>query len=46
MELLDEPRLAEAGLADDQDELSFACPRALPAAREQRKFLLAANERR
>ena len=33
VELLDEPRLAEAGLADDQHELTFARARALPAAR-------------
>ena len=33
MELLDEPRLAEAGLADDQHELAFARASALPAAR-------------
>jgi hypothetical protein len=46
MELLDEPRLAEAGLADDQNQLSFASPRALPAARKHAQFLLAANERR
>ena len=46
MELLDEPRLAEAGLADDQNELSFASPRTLPAAREHAQFLLAADERR
>ena len=32
MELLDEPRLAEAGLADDQHELAFARASALPAA--------------
>ena len=46
VELLDEPRLAEAGLADDQDELAFACARALPAARQQSEFLLAPDERR
>ena len=46
MELLDEPRLAEAGLADDQHELSFACPRTLPAARKHAQFLLAADEGR
>ena len=33
MELLDEPRLAEAGLAYDQHELAFARASALPAAR-------------
>ena len=46
VELLDEPRLAEAGLADDQHELAFARAGALPAARQQAQFLLAADERR
>ena len=46
MELLDKPRLAEARLADDQRELAFARPRALPAALKQAKLLLAADERR
>ena len=46
MELLDEPRLAEAGLAYDQHELAFARAGALPAAREQAQFLLTADERR
>ena len=46
MELLDEPRLAEAGLADDQHELAFARASALPAARQQSQFLLAPDERR
>jgi len=32
-ELLDEPRLAEARLADDLDELALAAPRALEAPR-------------
>ena len=44
--LLDQPRLADAGLADDQRELAFAFERARPAARQQRKFVLAADERR
>ena len=35
MELPDEPRLAQAGLAYDQDELAFARLGALPAASEQ-----------
>ena len=34
-ELLDQPRFAEARLADDQRELAFAAARALPAAREE-----------
>src|SRR4029077_18217522 len=46
MELLDEPRLAEAGLADDQNQLPFASPRTLPAARKHSQFLLPATERR
>ena len=46
MELLDETRLAEAGLADDQYELALACASALPAARQQGQFLLAADEGR
>ena len=33
MELLDEPRLAEAGLADDQHELALAFASAFPAPR-------------
>ena len=45
-ELLDEARLADAGLADDLDELALAFERARPAARQQRKFVLAADERR
>src|SRR5271157_3429667 len=44
VELLDETRLAEAGLAYDQHELAFACPSALPPACEQAQFLLAANK--
>src|ERR1700722_13208187 len=46
MELLDEPRLAEAGLAYDQHELAFARASALPAARQQDQFPLAADKRR
>src|ERR1700733_1907476 len=46
MELFDQPRLAEAGLAYDQHELAFARASALPAAREQPEFFLAADERR
>ena len=45
-ELLDQARLADAGLADDLDELAFACERAQPAARQQRDLVLAADERR
>jgi hypothetical protein len=46
MKLLDEPRLAQAWLADDQDELAFACPSALPSPCQQSQFLLARDERR
>jgi hypothetical protein len=35
MKLLDQPRLAQAWLAYDQDELAFACSGALPSAREE-----------
>ena len=44
-ELLDEPRLADAGLADDEDKLALARKRALPAALNEAKLLLAADER-
>ncbi len=43
VELLQEPRLAETGLADDQRELPVARPRALPAAREKAQLLVAAD---
>ena len=46
MELLDKPRLAEAGIAYDQSELAFARASALPAAHKQAQFLFATNERR
>ena len=46
MKLLEQPRLAHARFADDQDELAFACPGALPSACEQAQFLLAPDERR
>ena len=45
-ELLDQARLADAGLADDLDELAFAFERARPAAHEQGKLVLAADQRR
>ena len=43
-ELLDEPRLAETRLTDDQRELPVARPRALPAAHEMAQLLFAADE--
>jgi hypothetical protein len=46
MELIYQPRLAETRLADDQHELAFARPDAVPPAREQSQFLLAADKRR
>ena len=45
-ELLDQTRLADAGLADDLDELALAFERARPAALKQGKLVLAADERR
>ena len=44
--LLDQPRLADARLADNQRELTFARARALPSPAEQIEFLLATDERR
>jgi hypothetical protein len=44
MELFNEPRLAQPRVAHDQHKLAFARPGALPAARKQAQFLLAANE--
>jgi hypothetical protein len=45
-ELLDEPRLPDARLADDERELTLAFERALPSPGEKVEFLLTANERR
>ena len=45
-ELLDQPRFAQAGLADDQRKLPLAAARAFPAARENVEFLAAADQRR
>ena len=44
MKLLDQPRLADAGLADDQRELALALTRAIPAPGEKIEFLLAPHE--
>ena len=44
--LIDKPRLADAGFADDLDELTLARASPLPAAREQIQLLFAAHERR
>src|SRR5271165_1049012 len=46
VEFLDQPRLADAGLADDQNKLAFARPHALPAAYQEAQFLLAADKGR
>ena len=43
--LFDQPGLADAGLADDQDELPFARAGAFPAAGEDADVLFAADER-
>src|SRR3984957_5986512 len=43
-ELLDEPRLADAGLADDERELALALPGALPALAEEIELPLATHE--
>jgi hypothetical protein len=46
VKLLHQPRLAQAGLADDQRELAFAFVRALPAPGEKIELLLTPDERR
>ena len=46
MEFLDQPRLAEARLADDLHELPLAGPRALPAPQQHRDLFVAADQRR
>jgi hypothetical protein len=43
---LDEPGLADAGLADDLNELALAAARARPAVLKQGKFVLASDQRR
>ena len=45
-ELLDQARLADAGLADDLNELALALKRPRPSAHDQRELVLAADERR
>src|SRR6516164_4585054 len=44
--LLDQPRLADAGLADNHHELPFPRSGAFPAAGQDADVLFAANERR
>ena len=46
MKFLDQARLAQSRLADDQHQLAVALPRALPAPQQHRDFLLAPDERR
>src|SRR6516164_8543652 len=46
MEFLNEPRLADPRLADDQHQLAVALPRALPAPRQHGDFLIATHQRR
>jgi len=44
--LLDQPRLADAGLADNERELPLALTRALPAPAQMFELLLAPDEGR
>ena len=44
--LLNQPGLADAGLADDQDELPFAGESVLRAASQDAEVLLTADKRR
>jgi hypothetical protein len=46
MEFLNEPRLADPRLADDQHQLAVALPRPLPAPHQHRDLFLATNQRR
>ena len=46
MELLEESGLTQPGFADEQHELAFARPGALPATSKQAEFLLATDKRR
>jgi hypothetical protein len=45
-EFLDQAGLAESRLADDQHQLSVACPRPVPAPHQHRHFVVTADERR
>jgi hypothetical protein len=44
--LLNQPGLADAGLADDQDELPFALKSTFRAASQDSEILLTADKRR
>ena len=46
MKFLDQARLAESRLADDQHQLAVALPRPLPAPHQHGDFLVATDERR
>ena len=46
MKFLDQARLAQARLADDQHKLAVALPRPLPAAHQHSDFIVAADQRR
>ena len=46
MKFLKQARLAQPGLADDEDKLAVALPRPIPAPHQHRHFLVAADQRR
>src|SRR6516165_9945656 len=46
MEFLNEPRLADSRLADDEQQLAAALPRPLPAPHQHGDFLVATHQRR
>jgi hypothetical protein len=44
MKFLNQTRFAQAGLADNHDQLAVALPRPLPASHQHRYFLVATDE--
>jgi hypothetical protein len=46
VQFLDQARLAQPRLADDQHQLPVALPRSLPLPHQYGEFLVAADERR
>src|SRR6516165_10562368 len=46
MEFLNEPRLADARLADDHDQLAIALSRPLPTPHQHGEFFFASDKRR
>jgi hypothetical protein len=46
LEFLNEPRLADPRLADDQHQLAVALPGPLPAPHQHGDFLIATHQRR